>query len=317
MKKIQILLFAGFLATGARAWANEYQWTKVVAGEEITGIRTTGKIIPQAGALKNQSANTQGRIVSVLKKEGDFVMPGTPIFLVNDAECESLAEEKRLAQKNGVQDLIDAANQREKELGVKVDNGQYEIVSLFGGVILQNLVSSGTVYNQGQPLVNILDMRKLTVELDFAEKYVSDLRRGQKVTFQLASDSKTSYTSTIDTIVPTIDPNQRTTIVRLRPVALPPDVNLSELVYGIVQTGANQPILKVPSTSLIFSHDKQYVMKGDEKNPAVVEVQVVNETDELSSVRPVNPGELKEGDVVASEGGIFLFSKVTGMFSGG
>ena len=88
-------------------------------------------------------------------------------------------------------------------------------------MILQNFVSAGTIYNQGQPLANILDMHKLTVELDIAEKYVSDLHRGQKVTFQLASDSQTSYTSTIETIVPTIDPNQRTTIVRLKPVALP------------------------------------------------------------------------------------------------
>ena len=316
MKTMKYLILAGVMATTLRAGANEYQWTKVVAGEEITGIRTTGKIIPQAGALKNQSANTQGRIISVLKKEGDFVTPGTPIFMVNDAECESLAEEKALAQKNGVQDLIDAANQREKELGVKVVSGQYEIVSLYSGVILQNLVSAGTVYNPGQQLVNILDMRKLTVELDFAEKYVSDLHRGQKATFQLASDSKTSYSSIIDTIVPTIDPNQRTTIVRLRPVALPPDVNLSELVYGIVQTGENQSILKVPSTSLVFNRDKQYVMKGDEKNPIAVEVQVVNETDELSSVRSVNPGELKEGDMVASDGGIYLWAKINGIYGG-
>lgn len=316
MKTIKRLLLIGVLALSVQARANEYQWTQVVAGEEITGLRTTGKIIPQAGALKNQSANTTGRIISVLKKEGDAVTPGTPLFLVNDSECEALAEEKRLAQKNGVQDLIDAANQREKELGVKVENGQYAIVSLFSGVILQNLVSSGTVYNQGQPLANILDMRKLTVELDFAEKYVSDLHRGQKVTFKLASDSQTTYTSTIDTIVPTIDPNQRTTIVRLRPMDLPSSVNLSELVYGIVQTGANQPILKVPSTSLVFSHDKQYVMKGDERNPVAVQVQVVNETDELSSVRPVNPGELKEGDNVASEGGIYLWAKVNGIYGG-
>ena len=73
MKTFQAILLAGTLLLGTKAWANEYQWAKVVAGEEATGIRTTGKIIPQAGALKNMSANTQGRIISVLKKEGDAV----------------------------------------------------------------------------------------------------------------------------------------------------------------------------------------------------------------------------------------------------
>jgi len=317
MKTIRTLLIAGILATGVRAWANEYQWTKVVAGEEMTGLRATGMIIPQAGALKNQSANTQGRVLTVLKREGDSVTPGTPLFLVNDSECISLAQEIRLAQKNGVQELIDAAAEREKQLGVKVENGQYEIVSLFTGVITHINVSAGSNYNPGDQLANILDMHKLTVELDIAEKYVSELHRGQKVAFQLASDSQAFYNSTIETIVPTIDPNQRTTIVRLRPSHLPADVNLSELVYGIVQTGANQPILKVPTTALVFQHDQEFVVKGDEKNPLVVQVQVVNETDELSSVRPVKPGELLEGDSIASDGALYLFSKATGMFAGG
>ncbi len=317
MKIIQAFLLAGTMAAGTQAGATDYQWTKVVAGEEITGLRATGMIIPQEGALKNQSANTQGRVLAVLKREGDEVVPGTPLFLVNDSECISLAQEMRLAQKNGVQELIDAAAEREKQLGVKVENGQYEIVSLYTGVITHINVNSGTNYNPGDQLANILDMHKLTVELDIAEKYVSDLHRGQKVTFQLASDSLTSYTSTIRTIVPTIDPNQRTTIVRLKPVTLPEDVNLSELVYGIVQTGANQPVLKIPSSALVFSHDQQYVLKGDEKNHTAVPVQVVNETDDLSSVRPVNPGELKEGDSVVSTGAIYLFSEMKDSDGGG
>ncbi len=316
MKTIQIFMLAGVLAAVPRAQATEYQWTKVVAGEEVTGLRVTGMTIPKTGALKNQSANTQGRIVSVLKREGDKVTPGTPLFLVNDSECESLAEEKRLAEKNGIQDLIDAANQREKELGVKVENGQYEIVSLFSGVILQNLVSAGTIYNQGQPLVNILDMRNLRVELDIAERYVSDLHIGQKVTFQLASDPATSYTSTIDTIVPTIDPNMRTTIVRLKAVPLPADVNLSELVYGTVETGGSQPVLKIPTTAIVFRKEVQYVLKGDEKNAVAVPIQIVNETDDTSDVRPVKAGDLQEGDSVCTDGAILLFSKINGIYGG-
>jgi multidrug efflux pump subunit AcrA (membrane-fusion protein) len=316
MKNMKFLIWVGVLAAGANTWATDYQWTKVVAGEEITGLHVTGMTIPQTGALKNQSANTTGRVISVLKKEGDKVQPGDPLFLVNDSECESLAEEKRLAQKNGVQDLIDAANQREKELGVKVESGQYEIVSLFAGVVLQNLVSAGTIYSQGQPLANILDMRHLRVELDIAERYVSDLHVGQKVTFQLASDPRTSYTSTIETIVPTIDPNMRTTIVRLKPVPLPPDVNLSLLVYGTVVTGGTQPVLKIPTTAIVFRKDVQYVLKGDEKNPVAVPVQIVNETDTMSDVRPVKPGELKEGDSVCSDGAVLLFSKINGIYGG-
>jgi len=316
MKTSKYLILAGLLAVGSQAWATDYQWTKVVAGEVVVGLDATGMIIPQAGAMKNQSANTTGRIMEVLKKEGDVVKAGEPIFLVNDAECESLAEEKKLAQKNGVKDLVDAANQREKELGVKVANGQYEIVSYFSGVILQNLVGVGQIYTQGQPLSNILDMKKLTVELDIAERYISQLHLGQMVSFQLADDPQTTYKTVIDTIVPTVDPNMRTTIVRLKPVALPDDVNLSELVYGTVETGGVQPVLQIPTTAIVFRKEVQYVLKGDEKNPTAVPVQIVNETDTTSDVRPVTPGDLKEGDTVCSDGAVLLFSKVNGIYGG-
>ena len=317
MKKITLILTV-LLATGPQAWANEYKWTPVEAGEEVAGLRATGMIIPQEGAAKVQSATTPsgGRVVSILKRAGDYVTPGTPLFVVNDPELYSLGDEIRLARKNGAQDLIEAALQREKEMGVSVEDGHYEIVSLFGGVLTQINVSAGSVYNQGQPLASILDMKRLTVELDIAEKYVSDLHPGQKVTFQLASDTQKSYTSVIRTIIPTIDPTQRTTIVRLAPSPLPPSVNLSELVYGVVQTGDNQPVLKIPTSALVFRHDQQFVVKGDEKNPVVVPVMVVNETDEMSSVRAVKPGDLNVGDSVASEGAVFLFSKVNGIYGG-
>jgi multidrug efflux pump subunit AcrA (membrane-fusion protein) len=316
MKTMQFLILAGVLAARTQAWATDYQWTQVTAGEKVVGLEATGMIIPEAGAMKSQSANTQGRIVAVLKKEGDTVKPGDPLYLINDAEAESLAEEIRIAKKNGVKELIDAALMRQKELGVNVEHGQYEIVSYFSGVILQNLVSSGIIYNQGQPLLNILDMKKLTVELDIAERYISQLHVGQTVSFQLADDPQTTYKSTIDVIVPTVDPNMRTTIVRLKPMALPDDVNLSELVYGTVETGGVEPVLEIPTTAIVFRKDVQYVLKGDEKNPVAVPVQIVNETDTTSDVRPVTPGDLKVGDSICSDGAILLFSKVNGIYGG-
>jgi multidrug efflux pump subunit AcrA (membrane-fusion protein) len=197
-------------------------------------------------------------------------------------------------------------------LGVVVENDQYEIVSLYAGVITHINVNSGSSYNPGDQLANILDMGKLTVELDIAEKYVSDLHRGQKVTFQLASDSQKTYTSTIRDDCADYRPESAHDDRTPEACAAAPDVNLSELVYGTVQTGATQKILKVPSSALVFSHNEQYVLKGDVKNPVAVPVLVVNETDDLSSVRPINPGELVEGDSVVSDGAIYLFNDMNG-----
>ena len=74
--------------------------------------------------------------------------------------------------------------------------------------------------------------------------------------------------------------------------------------------GSQESLLKVPTEALIFNHNRQFVIKGSDTSPLPVEVHVVSETDDVSSIRPLKDGELKAGDQVASKGAIFLFKKL-------
>src|ERR1700692_2164469 len=90
---LPLLLFA--MVAGADE--KDYQWAKVEVAELNSGIKVTGRMIPQDGALNIESSRVAGRILSILRREGDRVYIGTPLFEVSSAECFSLIEEKKVA----------------------------------------------------------------------------------------------------------------------------------------------------------------------------------------------------------------------------
>jgi Cu(I)/Ag(I) efflux system membrane fusion protein len=300
------------LSLGATLGATDYEWSTVEKGDAFLGLRVTGRVVPQDGALNIESASVPGRILGILRREGETVEKGTPLFSINSAECISLREETRVAQGRKLPDLIEGVQRRGEQLGIQVDGDQCLLLSQYEGIVTKRSVESGSVFNQGDPLVTIVDIRRLGVEMDVAERDLNKLRLGQEVKFRLASDSKTDYTSQIATIVPVIDPATRTSRVRLKSVTLPRQITLDTLVFGEVITGRDQPILKIPSTALVFNRNRQFVIKGDARNPVAVAVQVISESDNTSSVRPVEDGSLKQGDSIVSKGALFLFSKMNG-----
>lgn len=294
----------------AQAEERDYQWTKVEVAMSSATVRATGRMIPQDGALNIESARVQGRITSILKREGEKVAPGTPLFSITSAECFSLYEEKKVARAKQIEELMSGVANRERQLGLSVDANTCKIVATHSGIVTKRNIDSGAAFNAGDPLATVLDTRRLMAELDIPERDLSKVHVGQVVNFKLAADSSTSYKTKISDVVPTIDAVSRTTKVRLAPVPLKTASTLDALIFGDIETGTKESILKVPSEALVFSHNRQYVIKGPLEKAVPVEVQLISEEDDFSSVRPRTVGELNEGDLVASQGAIFLMKKL-------
>lgn len=307
------MLVSSFLLTGsltAGAQERDYQWTKVDVAELNAGIQVTGRMIPQDGALNIESARVSGRILSILKREGEKVWAGTPLFTVSSAECISLMEEKKVAAEQGVKELIESVAKREKQLALSVTSDSCRVVSAHEGVLTKRNVESGASFNPGDPLVTVLDVNRLTAEFDLPERDMAKVKVAQAVHFHLASDPTNVYNTKISNIVPMIDPQSRTTKVRVHPVKIKTATTQDALIFGDIETGSRESIYKVPSAALVFSHDHQYVIKGPQEHPAPVEVQVIAESDNFSSIRPVRAEELTESDVVASHGAIYLLKQL-------
>ena len=291
--------------------ASDIQWATVTDGSLNSNLKVTGRIIPQENAQSIESARVQGRVTQVLKREGELVQTGTPLFAISSADCISLMQEKQTAQKLGIAELKDSADRRERQLGLAITaDGQCRIVASHSGTLTKRQVELGATFNVGDPLANIVDIGKLTVELDIPESYLFQVKVNQPVTLELASNPGQKTITFIKDILPYIDPNTRTSKARLVPIPLPTGTTPDFLVFGEIQTGNQQPILMVPSSALVFSHDKQYVVKQTSPQPVSIPVEVINESDNVSSIRVAPETGLSAGDMVASKGAIYLYKKL-------
>ena len=164
----------------------------------------------------------------------------------------------------------------------------------------------------GDPLGMVLDVKRMTVELDIPEKDQPKVHVGQRVQFYVASNSDDKYTGKIQNIVPTIDPGTRTFRVRVQAANLPKNLALEELVFGDLDVGHSEKMLKAPSSAVVFHHDKRYVIAETGKEKKLVQVYVVSENESYSLLRPVQEGSLKQGALVAAKGAVFLLKSLLG-----
>ncbi len=294
----------------AGAQLPDHRWVLVQVGQDRQKLTVTGKVVPQNGALYVESARVQGRILAILKREGDLVQVGTPLFAINSPECFSVREELRAAQRQGLHELIEAVLRREAQLGLSVEEAQCLIRANYEGVLTRRNAEAGSAFNPGDALVSIVDVSRLAVELDIPERQLGQLRKGDMVGFYLASSPDQVHRVPVEGVIPAIDPATRTARARLAPIALPPGTTLDALVYGELDVGSDDSVLKVPSSALVFHRNRQFVVRKRRERVTVVPVVVMNETETTSAVRSVQGGELSDTDQVASKGVVFLFQKL-------
>jgi multidrug efflux pump subunit AcrA (membrane-fusion protein) len=294
------------------ARAAEIEWKKLEEGPDFSSISISGRVVPQDGALNIESARVAGRIVSILKREGEAVTLGTPLYEISSAECFSLIEERKVAQSKNIAELIEGVERREKQLGLQIKGNDCIFTASHMGILTKRNLDSGSSFNSGDPLATVLDTRRLTVELDIPEKDLTRVKVGQKVQFYLPSNGDEKYTSKIQSVVPTIDSATRTFRVRLSAVSLPKTIALEALVFGDIDVGRGEKMLKAPSSAVVFHQDKRFVIGDTGKEKKLVQVYVISENENFSLLRPAHEGALKVGMPVACKGAIFLLKNLTG-----
>ena len=294
------------------AHASEIEWMKLEEGPDFSSLSISGRVVPQDGAQNIESARVSGRIVGILKREGEAVSAGTPLYMISSAECFSLIEERKVAQSRNIPELIEGVEKREQQLGLKIKGNDCIFTASHSGVLTKRNLDSGASFNMGDALATVLDTRRLAIELDVPEKDLARVHVGQKVQFYLASNGDTKYVAKIQSVVPTIDSATRTFKVRLAAVTLPRNIALEALVFGDIDVGRGEKMLKAPSSAVVFHQDKRFVIEDFGKEKKLVQVYVISENENFSLVRPVQEGALKPGTQVASKGAIFLLKSLTG-----
>lgn len=268
------------------------------------------------------SAETMGRIVRVLVKEGSAVSVGQTLATIegdklniNLANAEAnfnniktdLARFESSFQSGGVtkqqldQVKLQYENAKNNLKNAKINAGDATIKASISGVISSKKIEPGTYLNIGNPAFDIVNVNILKLRVNVDEKNVTPLKVGQTVEVSASVYPEKSYTGKITFISPVADGSLNF------PVEIEVRNNNNELragMYGVAKFGINDKatLLTVPRTAFVGSvaDNKVFVVKEGKAYVANV-ISGRNFGDNIEVI-----SGLKAGEVVVISGQLNL-----------
>jgi cobalt-zinc-cadmium efflux system membrane fusion protein len=301
---------------------------------------TTGVVKPLAGHLAEITSPFEGRIVKSFIKLGQKVLTGTPLFEVSSSEyletvrmCLQARREKELAEKNYLRkkDLLESGISSRKEfdeakLALDLADKEYEktmaILKIFnlnpgeadltqslivrspisGEVVRADITVGQYIKSDSDPIVTIADLDKIWIVARVREKDLGALSpKDQAEVFTEGAQGKAikGVVNYIGNIM-----NEQTRSVE---VFIECDNSEKILKSGMFVTvkfyhELSEAIL-IPASAVLQDYDKSYLyVKADEATFIKREVSVTSLADRQLLVH----SGLETGDVIVSEGGIYL-----------
>lgn len=206
---------------------------------------------------------------------------------------------------------VDLQSERVKQLEDQID--KLAIKAPFDGFIAAELTEVGAWIQQGDPIVQIVQLDKIEIMVPVTAENVVNLRRGDRIRVEFPELPAELLVGTIDRIVPVADPQART-----YPVYVRMDNQITDdrpmLMAGMLArvdlpSGDRESSLLVPKDALVLNGADRSVfvvdanINGGEGSSAVGKVRKVNvglgvAVDEMIQVR----GDINEGDLVVVMG---------------
>lgn len=153
---------------------------------------------------------------------------------------------------------VEQADEERRSASINRDYGR--ITAPFAGVVTERMVEPGNVATVGAPLLRLERGGSFRLEAAVDESRLASVRTGQKVRFKL-DPAGCEGSSTVDEIVPVVDPGSRSYLVKLTL----PCANLRSGTFGraLFATGARK-VVCVPVAAVISRGQLQsvYVVEG-------------------------------------------------------
>jgi len=199
----------------------------------VDAIAATGEI--EAVQSIQLRPEVDGRIVSILFREGDEVAAGTPLFKVDDAElkaqvaraeadrdlaAQALTRTRQLmSEKASSQADLERAEATARSTQASLDLLQLRLARTtvrapFGGATGQRMVSLGDYVTSSTELVSLQTVNPERAAFQVPERYAERLRRGQQVTFRVAALPGQEFVGVVDFVDPVVRLPGRTITVK-------------------------------------------------------------------------------------------------------
>lgn len=173
----------------------------------------------------------------------------------------------------------------------------------FAGLVAERLVSTGDYVTKGMKVAVVVRVNPLRVQLTVPEQFVSAVKTGAAVTFQVDAFPDREFTGTVRYVSPALEANRRALTVE----AVVPNQS-GDLKPGLFATARIEQPEKVPAvlvpTSAVLTQagtSRVYVVNGDK-----VEERIVTTGQQLDTLIEIATG-LKAGEKVATKNVAQLF----------
>jgi membrane fusion protein, heavy metal efflux system len=270
--------------------------TTAVAYAASSQLKATGTVNPDISRTIPVISVAAGRVVQISARLGDTVKKGQLLLRVQSADVsgaysdyqKAIADEKlantqleraKLLYDRGVIALNDLQIAEDSEAKAKVDvktdaeklrvlgsanldqpSGIVDIRAPISGVITdQQVTNAAGVQGLSSPNpFTISDLTSVWILCDVYENDLASVHLGEKADVRLNAYPDQVFTGTISNIGPVLDPNIRTSKVRIEvhnPGLMHPGMFVTATFYG--QKKETHPA--VPATAILHLHDRDWV----------------------------------------------------------
>ncbi len=263
-------------------------------------------------------SEVSGIIENINFSEGSKVSKGQILFRVNDQEMRAqlakvqtsqtlasenerrarlLLEKEAISQEEYDMAQADFQSSKAESQLIRAQLAKATVRAPFSGVIGLRYVSQGTYVTPATPIASLVNTDKLKITFSIPEKYASQVRVNDKITFT-TSNSREEHAATIYATEPGVDVSTRT--LKMRAIADNKDGKLIPGIFANVMLPLSvvEEALMVPTESLIPIQNgkKIFISENGKAKEIIVETGARTE----SSIRVISG--LKAGDTILTSG---------------
>jgi len=226
-------------ATGAKMAANASKQKLLVDAFVVKPVRLKNNIDAAGSLLSNESLSIQpettGRITGIFFKEGTHVSKGDLLVKLFDGDLQAqleklklqkalasqmLERQKNLLSVNGIsQQDVDNTQNQVASVQADIDYNQAEIQKTeirapFSGIVGLRSVSEGAIVSPTTVIANLEQTTPIKLDFSIPEKYRSEIKKGDPITFTVAELPDETFDGRIYAIDPAIDLATRSIHIR-------------------------------------------------------------------------------------------------------
>lgn len=199
----------------------------------VDAIEATGQV--EAIQAIELRPDIEGRVIEIPVSEGAEVAAGAPLIRIDDLELKAQvakAEADRDLARQGLSRTRDLLSQKasstsdleKAEATARSTQAELDLLTLrlnrttvrapFAGVVGQRYVSLGDYVTSSTRLMSLQTVNPQRVAFTVPERFATRLKRGQRVTFRVASLSGQEFEGVVDFVDPVVQLPARTILIK-------------------------------------------------------------------------------------------------------